>query len=83
MNNELLLLITKHTDTPIEQRISRPRATHEYTLNKQMETFSFAPRTNVFEEGKWLLAVTSFETTNSVFIITVENNSFSISMPGY
>ena len=37
---------------------------------------------NLFEEGKWLLAV-SFETTNPVFKITHENNSFSISTPSY
>ena len=30
-----------------------------------------------------LLGVTSFECTNSVFIITNENNSFSIIIPGH
>ena len=35
------------------------------------------------EEGKWLLAVSSFECTNSVFNITNENNSFSIIIPGH
>ena len=35
------------------------------------------------EEKKWLLAVTSFETMNSVFIKTDENNNFSISTPGH
>ena len=34
------------------------------------------------EEGNWLLAVASFEATSSVFNITNENNSFSISIPG-
>ena len=34
------------------------------------------------EKGKWLLALTSFETTNCVFNINDENNSFSISVPG-
>ena len=48
-----------------------------------MENFSFNPPINLAEEGKWLLAVTSFETTNSVFNITKENNSFSISTPGH
>ena len=41
-----------------------------------METFSFNPPLNVYEEGKWLLTVTSFEATNCVFMITIENNSF-------
>ena len=35
------------------------------------------------EEGKWLLGVSSFECTNSVFNITNENNSFSIIIPGH
>ena len=52
-------------------------------MNKQLETFSFNPPINLLEEGKWLLAVTSFECTNSVFNITNDNNSFSISIPKY
>ena len=47
-----------------------------------METFSFNPPINLTEEGKWLIAVTSFETTNSVFNITNEDNSFPIIVPG-
>ena len=35
------------------------------------------------EEGKWLLAVSSFECINSVFNITNENKSFSIIIPGH
>ena len=38
---------------------------------------------NLAEEGKWLLAVTSFEATNSVFNSNDENNSFSIITPGF
>ena len=48
-----------------------------------MQTFSFNPPINLVEEGKWLLAVSSFECTNSVFNITNENNSFSITIPGH
>ena len=48
-----------------------------------MQTFSFNPPINLVEEGKWLLALTSFETTNSVLNITNENNSFSITTPGH
>ena len=48
-----------------------------------MQTFSFNPPINLVEEGKWLLAVSSFECTNSVFNITDENNSFSIIIPGH
>ena len=76
MNNELLLLIKKHTDTLIEQTKTKPQETLELKLKKQMETFSFSTPLNLVEEGKSLLAATSFEATNSVFNITDENNSF-------
>ena len=48
-----------------------------------METFSFSPTINLIQEGKSLIAVTSFEATNSVSNITNENNSFSIPIPGH
>ena len=83
MNNELLLLIKKHTDTLIEQTKTKPQETLEFKMNKQMQTFSFNPPINLIEEDKWLLAVSSFECTSSVFNITDENNSFSIIIPGH
>ena len=83
MNNELLLLFKKHTDTLIEQTKTKPQETLEFKMNKQTQTFSFNPPINLIEEGKWLLAVSSFECTNSVFNITNENNSFSIIVPGH
>ena len=52
-------------------------------MNQQMPTFSFNPPIKLVEEGNWLLAVSSFECTNSVFNITNENNSFSIIIPGH
>ena len=83
MNNELLLLIKKHTDTLIEQTKTKPQDTLEFKMNKQMQTFSFNPPINLVEEGKWLMAVSLFDCTNSVFNITNENNSFSIIIPGH
>ena len=83
MNNELLLLIKKHTDTLIQQTKTQPQETLEFKMNKQTQTFSFNPPINLIEEDKWLLAVSSFECTNSVFNITNENNSFSIIIPGH
>ena len=83
MNNELLLLIKNHTDTLIEQTKTKPQETLEFKMNKQNQNFSFNPSKNLLEEGKWLLAVSSFECTNSVFNITNENNSFSIIIPGH
>ena len=83
MNNELSLLIKKHTDTLIQQTKTKPQETLEFKMNKQTQTFSFNPPINLVEEDKWLLAVSSFECTNSVFNITNENNSFSIIIPGH
>ena len=83
MNNELLLLIKKHSDTLIEQTKTKPQETLEFKMNKQMQIFSFNPPINLVEEGKWLLTVSSFECTNSVFNITNESNWFSIIIPGH
>ena len=83
MNNELLLLIKKHTDTLIQQTRTKPQETLEFKINKQKQTFSFNPPINLVEEDKWLLTVSSFECTNSVLNITNENNSFSIIVPGH
>ena len=83
MNKELLLLIKKHTDTLIEQTKTKAQETLEFKMKKQMQTFSSNPPINLFEEGKWLLAVSSLECTNSVFNITNENNSCSIIVPGH
>ena len=79
----MLLLIKKHTATLIEQTKTKPQETLEFKTNKQRQTFSFNPPINLVEEDKWLLAVSSFECTNSVSNITDENNSFSIIIPGY
>ena len=81
MNNELLLLIKKDTDTLIEQTRTRPQETLEFKMNKQMQTSSFSPPIILIEEGKWLMTVSSFECTKSGVNITNENNSFSISIP--
>ena len=83
MNNELLLLIEKHTDTLIQQTKTKPQVTLKFEMNKPTQTFSFNPPMNLVEEGKWLLGVTSLECTNSLFNITNENNSFSIIIPGH
>ena len=83
MNNELLLLIKKHTDTLIEQTKTKPQETLEFKMNKQMQTFWFNPPINLVEEGKWLIAVSSLECTNSVFNVTDDNNSFSIIIPAH
>ena len=83
MNNELLLLIKNHTDTLIENTRTRPQETLEFKMDKQTQSFSFNPPINLVDEDKWLLGVSSFECTNSVFNINNENNSFSIIVPGH
>ena len=83
MNNELLLLIKKQTDTLIQQTKTKPQETLEFKMIQSEQTFSFNPPINLLEEGKWLLAVSLFDCTNSVFNITNENNSFSITIPGH
>ena len=76
MNNQLLLLNKKHTDTLIEQTNTKPQEILEFKMIKKLETYSISPPTNLIDEGKWLLAVSSFECTNSVFNISNENKSF-------
>ena len=83
MNNELLLLIKKHTDTLIENTKTKPQETLEFKMNRHMQTFSFNTPINLVEEGKWPMAVSSLKCTNSVFNISKENKSFSIIIPGH
>ena len=78
----MLLLLENYTDTLIEKTNTKPQETLEYKMNMQMEKFSFNPPINLVEEGKWLLAVSSFETTNFVSKITNENKTFSFTVPG-
>ena len=83
MNNELLFLIKKHTNTFIQQTKTKAQETLEFKMIRSKQTFSFNPLINLVEEGKWLLGVTSLNCPTSVFNITNENNSFSITIPGH
>ena len=83
MNSELLLSIKKHTDTLVEQTNTKSQKTLELKMVQSKQTFSFNPPINLVEEGKWLLGVSSFEVTNSIFNITNENYSFSNTMSGH
>ena len=67
----------------IEQTKTKPQETLEIKMNTQSETFFINPSMNLCDEGKWILGKTSFECTNSVFNITEENSSYSISIPGH
>ena len=79
----MLLWRKRHPDTLIDQTKNRPQETPDFRLNKQMETFSFNPPINLADDGKWLLAVMRFEASNSVFIVTDENNTPSNSTPSH
>ena len=83
MNNKLLLLTEKHTDTLIEQTKTKLQETLEFKMIRSKQTFSFNPSIKLVEEGKWFLGVSSFECTNFVFNTTIRNNSFSIKIPGH
>ena len=67
----------------IEQTKTKPRKTLEFKMTRSKQTFSFNPPINLVGKGKWLLAVSLFDCTNSVFFITDENSSFSITIPGH
>ena len=71
MNNDFLILIKAHTDTFVQQTKTQPQETLEFKTNTQIKTFAFDKPIDLVEEDKWLLAVTSFEATNSVFNITL------------
>ena len=50
MNNELLFLTKKRTDTLIEQTKLRPQETLEFKIFQQMEISSFSPPINLVED---------------------------------
>ena len=70
-------------NTLIEQTITKEQETLYFKMHNQMQTFSFNPPIILLGEGKWSLAVSSFECTNSVFNITNGNNSISITITGH
>ena len=79
----LLISITKNCQTLFAQTKTKPQEMLEFTMGKQMQTFSINSPITLSEQDSCLLSFSSFETTNYVFILTVENNSFSISIPGH
>ena len=49
MNNELLLLIKKYTDTLIEQTRTKPQETLDFKMIRSKHTFSFNPLINLVQ----------------------------------
>ena len=79
----MLLLTEKHTDTFIEQTKAKPQETLQFVMKKQLKKFLFNPPLNLVQKIEWFLGVTSLECTNSVLNITIEKNSFSITISGH
>ena len=63
MNNELLLLIKKHTDTLVEQTKTRPQGTLQFKMNEQRQTFSCNPPINLLKKtnGCWQFLLLSVQ----------------------
>ena len=78
---DLLIPKTKNCQNAFDQTKTKPQVTLEFTMDKQMQTFSFNPPIKLSEPIKCLLSLSSFETTNYVFNITDENNSSSFRIP--
>ena len=66
-----------------QNRNQKKRLNSNFKLNTPLKAFLLNPPRNLSEEGKSLLAVTTFEATNFVSTITIENKSFSITIPGH
>ena len=79
----MLLIFKKLTDNLTEQTKTKRKETLEFNMNKQMQIFSINPAIILLDGSKRLLAVSFVECTNSVYIITSKNNSFSIIIPGH
>ena len=65
----------------IQQSKTKPQETLEFKMIQSKQTFLFNPPRSLVEDCKWLLAVSLFDCTMSVFNITDEKNSFSINIP--
>ena len=83
MNNKLLLLIKKPKNKLFKQTMTKPQETLEFQLKKPREVFSFSLPINPFQESNGLIAVTNYETSKSVLILTGENISFSTTTPSH
>ena len=71
---DLLLSVTKNSETLIDQTHRKAEETLEFKLTKSRETFHFNPPIPI--EGSWMLGLTSLEVYNSLFNIKEENNKF-------
>ena len=73
---DLLLSITKHCETLIEQIQRKAEGTLVSILSQPVQTFHFNSLIPI--EGSWMIRLTSLEVFKSVFIITEKNNKFEL-----
>ena len=74
--DDLLLSITKNSDTPIEQTKSKTQETLEFKMTKPKETFHFNPPIQI--KGDWMIGLIDLEVYSSNFITTEENNELEL-----
>ena len=73
---DLLLSITKNSETLIKQTHRKPEETMEFKMSRSRQTFHFKPPIQI--KGDWMIGLTDLEVYNSIFNITEENNKFEI-----
>ena len=72
---DLLLSIAENRQTLVIQTQTKPEETFEFQVNKSKETFSFI-NTPLEIERDWLIVLTSWKVSHSVFEITNEINKY-------
>ena len=72
----LLLSISKNSETLIEQTYAKPEETLELKMIKPREIIHFKPPIQI--NGNWMIGLTDLDVYNSIFNITEENNKFDI-----
>ena len=70
----LLLSITKNSETLIEPTHRKAEETLEFKMIKPKGIFHFSPP--IQTKGDWMLGLTDLEVNSSIFNITKENNKF-------
>ena len=73
---DLLLSITKHCETLIQQTHRKPEEVLEFKMIESRETFYFKPPIQI--KGDWMIGLTDLEVYNSIFNITEENNKLNL-----
>ena len=69
---DLLLSITKNSETLVKQIQTKPQQTLEFRPTKPRETFHFNPPISI--EVSWMIGLISLEVYNSIFNINYQNN---------